>query len=160
MEIKAPNPIPTGVRSSVFLAGSIEMGAAEDWQRVAAEAFLAAGRVVFNPRRNDFDSFWVQSIENDGFREQVEWELDALERANIVFMYFALGTKSPISLLELGMYAGTGKLVVVCPHGFWRKGNVDIVCKRYGTPLFESLDTAIQWTLAQGEFAAMRRTAE
>lgn len=41
------------------------------------------------------------------------------------------GSQRPISLLELGLYARTKKLLVVCPDGFWRKGNVDIVAERY-----------------------------
>ena len=36
--------------------------------------------------------------------------------------------------MELGLFAGRmpGKLIVYCPEGFWRKGNVDITCKYYG----------------------------
>jgi len=72
----------------------------------------------------------------------VEWELDALALANLVVMYLAPGTMSPISLLELGIYAANGgnKLVVCCPEGFHRKGNVDIVCERYGIEQVDSLD--------------------
>jgi hypothetical protein len=55
-------------------------------------------------------------------------------------MYFDPATKSPISLLELGLFAKTGKLIVCCSEGFWRKGNVDIVCKRYGVMQVENLD--------------------
>ena len=49
-------------------------------------------------------------------------------------MYFSPETKSPITLLELGIYAVATpeKLLVCCPEGFWRKGNVDIVCAKYG----------------------------
>jgi hypothetical protein len=79
------------------------------------------------------------------FREQVEWELDALEMAGMVVMYLAPGTISPVSLLELGFVAGFGfyavrKTVVCCPEGFHRKGNVDIFCGQYGIPQVSSLD--------------------
>ena len=89
--------------------------------------------VIYNPRRDDWDPTWVQSADNPQFREQVEWELDGLELANMIVLYLAPGTMSPISLLELGIYAanGTKKLVVCCPEGFQRKGNVDIICERY-----------------------------
>lgn len=47
-------------------------------------------------------------------------------------MYFDPSTKSPISLLELGILtANPNKLLVCCPEGFWRKGNVDVVCRKY-----------------------------
>jgi hypothetical protein len=35
------------------------------------------------------------------------------------------------------------KMHVVCPPGFWRKGNVDIVCLRYDIPFYTSLSDAI-----------------
>jgi hypothetical protein len=62
-----------------------------------------------------------------------------LEQADIILIYFKAGSQSPISLLELGLYARSGKLSVVCEEGFWRKGNVDIVCDRYAIPMFESI---------------------
>ena len=58
-------------------------------------------------------------------------------------MWFDPKTKSPISLLELGLFADKYKLIVYCPEGFWRKGNVDIVCKRYNVTQVNSLDELI-----------------
>ena len=46
-------------------------------------------------------------------------------------MVFDINTKSPISLLESGLFAKSGKLVILCPEGFWRKGNIDVVCEYY-----------------------------
>jgi len=145
--IKAPNPIPPH-KPSVFLAGSIEMGAAEDWQSEATRLLSESGWVVLNPRRDDWDSTWEQSIKNPQFREQVEWELAALDFAEAIILYFSPETKSPISLLELGLHAETGKLLVICPYGFWRKGNVDIVCRRYGIPQFATISDAVACLLA------------
>ncbi|MEM2159444.1 MAG: nucleoside 2-deoxyribosyltransferase domain-containing protein [Candidatus Nitrosotenuis sp.] len=39
------------------------------------------------------------------FRAQVEWELAGLERADLILMYLQLDTLSPISPLELGLFA-------------------------------------------------------
>jgi hypothetical protein len=36
--------------------------------------------LVLNPRREDWDSSWIQSIDNPQFREQVEWEIYALTK--------------------------------------------------------------------------------
>ena len=99
--------------------------------------------VILNPRRDDWDGSWEQQADNPQFFEQVSWELDMLDAADIVVMYLAPDTKSPISLLELGLYARSGKLKVCCPTGFWRRGNVEMVCKRYQIPLFENLDALI-----------------
>lgn len=139
--IKPPTPIQTrpGV-PSIFLAGSIEMGCAEDWQTHFIDAFAATDVTIFNPRRDEWDSSWEQSINNPVFREQVEWELAGLEAASVIAMYFDPRTRAPVTLLELGLNAASGRLVVGCPDGFWRKGNVEIVCHRYDIPLLASLD--------------------
>ena len=116
---------------TVFLAGSIEMGAAEDWQEVVPKHFEDIQDLMFfNPRRDDWDSSWEQKQSNPQFNYQVNWEMDKLEDSDIIFMYFSPETKSPISLLELGLHANDRKLIVCCPDRFWRKGNVDIVCTR------------------------------
>jgi hypothetical protein len=128
-------------RKSVFLAGSIEMGVAENWQDRVGKFFEDLGYDVFNPRREEWDSSWEQKFENPQFYQQVNWELNALESADLIIMYFDPSTKSPISLLELGLFARSGKLRVVCPDGFWRKGNVEITCNYYNIPLHNNLDT-------------------
>ena len=140
----------------VFLAGSIEMGQAQDWQvQVAAALHMAhPDIVVANPRRAAWDAAWQQSIANPVFREQVDWELDHIERADLVVFYFQPGSQSPITLLELGKHlertdAPTSTLVC-CPEGFWRKGNVEIACDRKGLPppladLPTLMDAVIAW---------------
>lgn len=136
-------PAEHASKKTIFLAGSIEMGVAEDWQtRVASE--LGESFVIFNPRRENWDSSWKQEFENPQFREQVEWELNALEKADIVLMYFAPGSKSPISLLEFGLYARTKKMIVCCPQGFWRKGNVDVTSNYYGVKQVETIEELIK----------------
>jgi hypothetical protein len=130
-------------RLTVFLAGSIEMGKAEDWQ-VRIEQELSNFEVtIFNPRRDDWDSSWEQKATNPEFNHQVNWEMNRLNDASIIFMYFSPDTKSPISLLELGLHADEHNMIVCCPDGFWRKGNVEIVCHRHRIPLHNDLDNAI-----------------
>ncbi|MEM6806920.1 MAG: nucleoside 2-deoxyribosyltransferase domain-containing protein [Bacteroidota bacterium] len=141
--IKAPESISKNFRTDklIFLAGSIEMGLAEDWQTHVANYFLHQSEyTLLNPRRDDWDSSWVQKIENPNFYQQVNWELNGLERADKIILYLSPETKSPISLLELGLFAASGKLLVCCPSSFWRKGNVDIVCERHRIPVYEKLD--------------------
>ncbi len=129
---------------SIFLAGSIEMGRAINWQNRITKLLDKENITILNPRRSDWDSSWLQSIDNTQFREQVEWELEAMENADTIVVYFDSETKSPITLLELGLFARTGKLIVCCPEGFWRKGNVDIVCKKYDILEARSLSELIK----------------
>jgi len=127
---------------SVFLAGSIEMGAAEDWQTKTQERFNNFPITLLNPRRDDWDSSWAQEQKNQQFNYQVNWEMDSLDKADIIFMYFSPETKSPISLLELGAYGSTGKMIVCCPDGFWRKGNVEIFCSRHNIQVYNNIEDA------------------
>lgn len=141
---KPPAPLEGPLETKgVFLAGSIEMGQAKDWQEQVYLALQETDIWLLNPRREEWDASWEQSITNPIFREQVEWELDALARCAMIAMYFVPGTQSPISLLELGLFARSQKLVVCCPDGYWRKGNVDVVCARYGIPQVPSLEALI-----------------
>lgn len=144
---KAPEELPDDLGSmpSVFLAGSIEMGTAENWQTRIEDELQDLDGYLLNPRRDDWDSSWEQVIENEQFHEQVSWELHGMDGAEIVFFYFSPGTKSPITLMELGLCAATSGVIVCCPHGFWRKGNVDIVCDEFNLALTEDLDEAIEW---------------
>src|SRR3954470_12771467 len=95
--IKPPMPLRAadGTRT-VFLAGSIEMGGASAWQ-AAVEARLADAPVtLWNPRRDEWDASWKQTSDEPRFVEQVEWELEAQERADKILMYFDPSTRSPI----------------------------------------------------------------
>jgi hypothetical protein len=130
-------------RPSIFLAGSIEMGLAEDWQTRVQSELKDLNITVFNPRRDDWDSSWTQEQSNPQFNAQVNWEMNRLEECDIMFMYFSPETKSPISLLELGSYGPRNISVVCCPLGFWRRGNVEIFCTRHDIPMFDTLDEAI-----------------
>lgn len=141
---------------SVFLAGSIEMGRAENWQQRVERLLMGVPGTILNPRRDDWDDSWVQSIDNAQFREQVEWELKAQEAADVIAMYFAPETLGPISLLELGLFARTGKMIVCCSEGFWRKGNVDIVCHRYGVRQVGSLDELVARVTDRATLAALK----
>jgi hypothetical protein len=141
--IRSPQVLPGDDRIKVFLAGSIDMGASENWQARVEQALADEGVVLLNPRRDDWNPAWKSSTDEPEVRKQVEWELSALNRADVILMYFAPASQSPITLLELGLHAPSGKILLACPEGYWRKGNVDITADRYGVPRYESLDALI-----------------
>lgn len=159
--VVSPQPLPIDdSRPRVFLGGSIDMGGAPDWQAAMTSALADMDVVILNPRRPDWNPEWRPEADEPEFRRQVEWELAALESADIIVMYFAPGTQSPISLLEMGLHARGGKLIVLAPQGFWRKGNVDITAQAYGVKQVQSLPeltTAVREALStaasRGRFA-------
>lgn len=145
-EIKAPERIDLSQEVTIFLAGSIEMGSAEDWQTKIANALERWNVTLLNPRRDDWDSSWEQKKENLQFNEQVTWELQHMEIADVVIFYFDPRTKSPITLMEVGLNAKdkSDQCIVCCPEGFWRKGNIDVVCERYGIRQVDTLEDLIR----------------
>ena len=151
--LKPPAPLqwPEALDAKVvFLAGSIDLGAAEPWQAQVESAVEDLDLVLLNPRRDDWDDSWQQTFENRVFREQVKWELEGLERAALIAMYFAPESQAPVTLLELGLTARSERLVVCCPEGYWRRGNVEIVCRRYGVELVPSLEILIDRVSEKG----------
>lgn len=135
----------TQENTTLFLAGSIEMDTAIDWQHAVVDALKNIDVTILNPRRNEWDSTWAQVRENSVFNEQVNWELDGIiDVADIVCFYFDPATKSPVTLLELGITLASKKRVVVfCPDGYWRKGNVDITCQRYDVEVLTDFEMFI-----------------
>lgn len=123
----------------IFLAGTIDCGNSEDWQSKYIENLYNTHKdndniiIIYNPRRPS-----GKGLNPDDKKEmdyQVNWELDKLEKSDIIIMNILGNSKSPISLLELGLFAKSGKLEVICPEEFYRYDNVRIVCERNGIPL-------------------------
>lgn len=139
--ITAPENLNTAQGFRIFLAGSIEQDTAERWQDRVIEALQDTDICVLNPRRKAWDASWKQDKNEKNFAEQVTWELNGQERADIVLFYFDPKTKAPVTLLELGLFRR--KAIVCCPEGYWRKGNVDIVCEKYSVPMANSLDELV-----------------
>lgn len=159
-EIKAPNNYIincAGTSTRLFLAGSIDQGKAANWQAEIIQKLKEKlppnlenkDVFVFNPRRESWDPTWAQTAEFEPFAEQVNWELNCLELCETIVFVFDPNGLSPVTLLELGLFAKsqTRALAVVCPEGYWRKGNVDIVCARYKIPMYTSIDNLIDFFL-------------
>lgn len=146
--IKAPEKYEETNAIRIFLGGSIDMGAAENWQdRLVKDLadYDDEDVILLNPRRDDWDSSWVQDpTPGTQFYEQVAWELEEQENAEGIVYYFAADSKAPITLLELGLF-GKGNAIVCCPKEFYRYGNVKMVCDRYGIIMVETYDELVQF---------------
>lgn len=117
-DIKAQrNPV------SIFLAGSIEMGKAPNWQRDVSSTLSRVPIAIYNLRRPP--SFVWEAKNDTLFREQVDWEHRHLVEADIIAMFLSEETKVSISLLELDLFATSGGIIVCCEDNFNRLGNVD-----------------------------------
>jgi len=127
-------------RKSVFLAGTI----VEDdvWRRQIITQLSHLPITILNPYQPKWDSTWDQDISDPKFNQQVTWELDMMEAADVIAVYFGPVTEAPITMLEIGLGARSGKVVVACPKSkFSRRGNLQILAKRLGgIVLLDSLE--------------------
>ncbi len=162
--VKPPNSLdklPQGMKVALF--GSIEMGRAVDWQEQLTVMLSSVGSntVLLNPRCEQWNSDWAQSIKNPDFKNQVNWELTAGEIADLVIVFFQPDTKAPISFGELCMAAvrKPQDTIVCCPEGYWRKGNVDVVCERYKIEQVVSLQQMADAILHREQSWIRRRMA-
>ena len=127
----------------VFLGGTIDNGKSIDWQKTLIGELNSCDTVhpiiVYNPRRDE----WPSSEDHDEINKQVNWELSHLEDADIIVMNILGNSKSPISLMEIGLFAKNHKLIVFCNPNFYRFYNVRIVCERYNIPLHTTNDILV-----------------
>lgn len=103
----------------IFLAGSINMGGAPDWQaqviKYIKEIWTDCDVTVYNPRRTG-------AFTSEMEEEQVAWEACKLQNADFILMHLvAGGGLSPISLLELGLYMRDEKLYLSIEEDYPRK---------------------------------------
>ena len=140
MEEPSEEEISSGDYVTIFLAGTIDMGNSENWQVALVETFSSSeGRyILYNPRRDTFTNT------PEEMEYQVNWELDHLEKSQIIIMNILGSSKSPVTLLEMGLFMKSGKLLVACEPDYYRHANVLLTCARYNVPLYPSLQSLIQ----------------
>ena len=154
MEIFEVNPITNNQNKdyqlSIFLAGTIDMGSSRDWQQEFIQQLIKASQnvkeqtgtiAVFNPRR---PPEYGVSNPNFDLRDQIRWELEHLEKANTIIMYIIGSSKSPVSLIELGLFARSKKLTVICEPDYFRYTNVEETCKFYNVDFYNDYNKFIE----------------
>jgi hypothetical protein len=122
---------------SIFLAGSIDLHLPGNWREKVIEK-IGGGVHFFDPTISGHNE-----LSNLQMEVHINWELDALSMADKILLNFLPEAESPISLVELGLYVSTNRLVVVCPKEFYKSRYVQVLCKKYNTPLFLELEQAI-----------------
>ena len=140
-EIKNKGANKIGAKS-VFLAGTIDNGNSLNWQDKTIIELINLGvknLEVFNPRREH----WNPNPTKEEMEKQIKWEQEHLDKADVIAMVLLDDSKSPISLLELGLYAKSNKLIVFCTPNFYRWDNVRLTCKKYHIELVQDIHPTI-----------------
>lgn len=124
---------------SIFLAGTIDNGKSTDWQQQLIDNIsdrVPDSLTIYNPRRDN----WDDNADIDTLRDQIDWEQKHLEICGIIVMVLLDDSKSPISLMELGEFCDSQKIMVFCTEKFYRFENVNDLCKRFQIPLYKTND--------------------
>jgi hypothetical protein len=133
----APGPY-TKTGPTVFLSGSID-APPTTWRSVITNQLSSYPVTILNPHREDWDSSWIDDVSFAPFVQQTNWELEGMENADVIAVFLGREAKAPISLMEMGLWARSGKVIVCCPRGFWKRGNVMLVCKKYKIDVAENI---------------------
>jgi hypothetical protein len=96
--------------------------------------------IFFDPTREDHDE-----LGNKEMVCHIQWELEALEIVDMIILNFLPEAKSPISLVELGLYMKSNKLIVVCPKEFYQYHYVSTICAKYNTPIYHNLQEIFEY---------------
>lgn len=123
---------------SVFFAGTIDNGDSINWQQELTNKFSKDDEIIiYNPR----NKHWDKNASDIDY--QIKWEQEHLDKSNLIVMVLLDDSKSPISLLELGLYAQSKKIIVFCSNKFYRFDNVKLTCEKYNIPLYTKFDTNV-----------------
>ncbi len=132
-------PPQANSKKLVFLAGSMCIDKEDNWRKNVIKNYA-----------NDFD-FIDPTNENHNLlndslmKKHINWELEGLELSDIIFMNLLPESKSPISMVELGLYARSNKLIICCPENFYQYRYINALAKKYNVTLFSELDKGIQY---------------
>lgn len=131
--------LPAKKKPWYFLAGSIDLQLPGNWRKDVASQF--EDDICFlDPTRYNHDQ-----LNDEDMKTHIQWEHQAMEMADLILMNFLPEAKSPISLAELGLYARSSKLIVVCPDEFYQKRYVESVCQRFDIPFFSTLSQGVSY---------------
>ena len=128
---------------NIFLGGTIDNGDSFNHQEALISELKKSEAThplcVYNPRRKE----WNKNASKEEMDEQINWELYHLNRADLIVMNILPNSKSPISLMEIGLFARDKKMIVFCNENFYRYENVKVVCDKFGLPLFNTNDILV-----------------
>lgn len=122
----------------LFLAGGIS--GTSDWQSLVCKMLENYDIQIANPRRPGM-------MDDPNLEpEQVEWEIDHLERSKMILFWFPGPDDHPIAMYELGRWTATDKKIFVgCPKDYKRRVNIEkqMEAIRPETPIHHSLSEMV-----------------
>ena len=140
-EVSVPSLFMPSSGVKIFLAGSIDQPEDNHWRKRAIDFMRDSwfnakenntSITVYSPRRDD--NTWLPEYEN----EQATWDMSMLAMVDYIVLHLTGDTISPVSLLELGMFAGDPRLRLSVDDSYSRKQIVELYYTYYGNMVYSS----------------------
>ncbi|KAE8845923.1 hypothetical protein PTNB73_01903 [Pyrenophora teres f. teres] len=101
---------------SVILYGGMSTDTKKNWRADLSASLSDLPIAILDPTCDAWDSTWIEDISFQPFKDQAKWEMDHAGVADVIVFHFGGKSDQPITLLELGLYAHTGKAVWVSDY--------------------------------------------
>ena len=123
--------IVVSTNKTIYLGGTIH--SKNNWQKDVVNHFRDQGYDVYNPVKR-----WGKDIVQAELDKFIEWQLDALEKADIIVLNIDEHSRSFTRLFEFGLYANlpSKKMTVYCSPKSPIFTHVRVTCKKYNVEFY------------------------
>lgn len=127
------------INKKIFLAGGIDGDNSPNWQQEMIfylnDRYQFPNLTIFNSRTG------MVPLTDEKKIEYARWNHYKMDEADEIIIYLKSNYICPFSLLQLGLYATSGKLRVFCDKDFYKHDDVQFACEQYKIPFKDDLST-------------------
>lgn len=159
--------IPQNTQDSIkiYLGGTVDFGTQEnDWQGKFIQGttgltdpykgliMLKGANIIFlNPKIMP-TSGAAPGLDNPEFVQQMQWRMQMMDQADVIFLNILKKSQSHVPVLEFGSLVNSGKLVVRVSENYPMYPQIRLYCEKYNVPLLTGKTTVKDVILTMGSF--------
>ena len=158
-------PQVTNDSVKLYLGGTMDFGSVEnDWQTKFQNGLLSltdpikgllmirgTNWIIFNPHVPPTQPL-APTLDNPEFVQTMQWRMQMMDMADIVFINIMNKSVSPSPILEFGSLLTSGKLVVRCGEQHQIYSQIRLYCEKYSVPLLTGKTSVKDVILCAGSY--------
>lgn len=158
-------PAMTNDCIKLYLGGTMDFGSANnDWQQKFIDGLVKLtdpikgllmykniSWIIFNPHVQPQNNL-APNLDNPEFVSTMQWRMNMIDVADVVFINILNKSKSPIPVLEFGSLLTSGKMVVRCGEQHQIYSQIRLYCEKYNVPLLTGKTTVKDVLLTMGSY--------
>ncbi len=158
-------PMMSGDSVKVYLGGTMDFSSANnDWQQLWIDGLVKLSDpikgllliknvnwVIFNPHVLPQNPL-APNLDNPEFVQTMQWRMQMMDQADMVFLNIMNKSVSPVPILEFGSLLTSGKLIVRCGEQHQIYSQIRLYCEKYQVPLLTGKTSVKDIILAGGNF--------